>query len=51
MKCDICSNKIDETFLKKIVGTYVKDKKGKKKVICPECQKKYSKDEIQDKLG
>ena len=41
MKCNICKAKIEENFLKKIVGTYVKDKKGKKVVICPGCQRKF----------
>ncbi len=40
MKCEICSKKIDTTFLNKIVGTMVKDEKGKKHNICFECQKK-----------
>jgi endogenous inhibitor of DNA gyrase (YacG/DUF329 family) len=44
-KCEICKKKIEETFLKKIVGTYVKDSKGKKKAICPECQKRFPKKE------
>lgn len=48
MKCEICKGKIDETFMKKIVGTVVKDEKGKKHHICHECQKKLNndKDEI-----
>lgn len=47
MKCEICSNKIEETFLKKIIGSVVKDKEGKKHYICSECQKKFkTKDEI-----
>jgi len=51
MKCDICGSKINETFLKKIIGTYIKDKKGKKQVICFECQKKFkNKEEILSKL-
>jgi DNA-directed RNA polymerase subunit RPC12/RpoP len=46
-KCEICKAKIEETFLKKILGTYVKDEKGKKHLVCPECQKKLSsKEEI-----
>ena len=45
MKCEICKKKIGETFLKKIIGTYVKDKKGKKHTICFECQKKFPKKE------
>jgi len=47
MKCEICSKKIGETFLKKILGTIIKDKKGKKHRICFECQKKFrTKEEI-----
>ena len=41
MKCKICKASIEETFLKKLVGGYVKDKKGKKHAICPACMKKY----------
>ncbi len=41
MKCELCKKQIAELFLKKIVGTYVKDKKGKKHVICFECQTKF----------
>lgn len=41
MKCEICKKTIGETFLKKIIGTYVKDEKGKKQVICFECQKNF----------
>lgn len=51
LKCDICKAKIDETFLKKIVGTFIKDKKGKKRLVCPGCQKKFpKKEEILKKL-
>lgn len=51
MKCDICKNKIEETFLEKMLGSYVKDAKGKKHVICLECQKKYkTKEEILKQL-
>jgi hypothetical protein len=38
-KCEICGKKIDVTFLDKIIGTYIKDHKGKKHAICFECQK------------
>jgi hypothetical protein len=41
MKCEICKNKIEETFLNKVIGSHVKDEKGKKHLICPDCQKKY----------
>ncbi len=50
MKCDLCSQKIEETFLEKIKGTYIGRYKGKK-VVCPSCQKKYSQKEISKKLG
>jgi len=51
MKCEICKKKIDETFLKKILGTYVKDEKGKKHAVCFECQKKFpSKEELLKQL-
>ena len=41
-KCSICNNKVNSTFLNKLVGTYVKNKKGKKQVVCFECQKKFN---------
>jgi len=51
MKCEICKKNIEKTFLNKIVGTYVKDKKGKKHNVCPVCQKKLgSKKDILKKL-
>jgi len=51
MKCEICKKKIEETFLKKIIGTYIKDAKGKKHSVCQECQKKYkTKEEILKKI-
>ena len=37
MKCAICSNKIEKTFLGKIEGTYVG-----KKPVCSDCQKKHT---------
>ena len=50
-KCAICSKKISETFLGKIIGTYVKDAKGKKHIVCFECQKKFKdKKEILESL-
>lgn len=51
MKCSICNKNIEETFLKKIVGTHVKDEKGKKHAVCFECQKKFTtKDELLKKI-
>ncbi len=47
MKCDICNKTLAETFLKKIIGGYVKDKAGKLHAVCRECQKKLqSKEEL-----
>ena len=43
MKCEICSKSIETTFMGKILGTYIKDDKGKH-IICFECQKKFSND-------
>ncbi len=45
MKCELCKKGIEQTFLAKILGTYVKDAKGKQHVICFECQKKFQKKE------
>ncbi|VVB81074.1 Uncharacterised protein [uncultured archaeon] len=40
MNCDVCKKTLAETFLKKIIGSYVKDAKGKLHPVCRECQKK-----------
>ena len=51
MKCEICNRAIEETFLKKIIGSIVKDDKGKKHYICSECQKRFkTKEEILKRL-
>tara|TARA_Y100000310_G_C20547576_1_gene746361 strand:+ start:673 stop:825 length:153 start_codon:yes stop_codon:yes gene_type:complete len=48
-KCDICKSNIENTFLEKPIGTYVK--KGKKRhIVCNQCQAKLSKEEILEKL-
>jgi len=44
-KCEICKNKIEETFLEKISGTYIS-----KKAVCSGCQKKFSIEELKEKL-
>jgi hypothetical protein len=41
MKCEICKKAVEETFLRKPLGTYLKDKKGKKHLVCDSCQKKH----------
>tara|TARA_Y100000310_G_scaffold203527_1_gene203761 strand:- start:3053 stop:3193 length:141 start_codon:yes stop_codon:yes gene_type:complete len=43
-KCALCKEKVEETFLGKIRGTFVK-----KKVVCSNCQKAHGKD-LKDKL-
>ena len=51
MKCEICKKNIQTTFLKKLIGTTVKNEKGKKLGVCFECQKKFnSKQEIIDAM-
>ncbi len=50
MKCDICNRKIETTFLNKLVGTMIKNSKHKKKYVCNECQRKYSKEDLKTKL-
>mgnify|MGYP001574561024 CR=1 len=39
MKCEICKEKIEETFLGKIRGTHIG-----KKAVCDKCQKKFGND-------
>ena len=51
MKCQICSKTIENTFLGKILGTYIKDSKGKLHSVCFECQKKAkTKEELLDAI-
>jgi len=51
MKCSICKNKLNETFLKKVIGTVVKDAKGKKHHVCNQCQKQLgTKEQILEKI-
>ncbi len=45
-RCSVCGNKIEVTFLNKLLGTIIKDKKGKQHMICFECQKKFHNKEI-----
>ena len=39
VKCDICGEKIDNLFLGKISGTYLRKEK-KLKAVCSNCQRK-----------
>jgi hypothetical protein len=45
MKCDICKKTVEETFLKKPIGTHIRDSKGKRRTVCSECQAKFPKKE------
>lgn len=50
-KCELCKQAIAQIFLGKLVGTYVKDAKGKKHTVCRNCQKQLgSKAKILEKL-
>ena len=50
MKCEICGSKIEETFLNKIIGTYIVEGK-KKKAVCPNCQSKFkTREELAEKI-
>lgn len=44
-KCEICREKVGETFLEKLKGTYIG-----KKVVCSECQKKHTMQQLKEKL-
>ena len=50
-KCSICKENIQELFLGKLKGTVIK-KPGKNKQyeVCNLCQKKFSKEELLEKL-
>ncbi|MBC8501076.1 MAG: hypothetical protein ISS25_02850 [Nanoarchaeota archaeon] len=50
MKCDVCGKKVETTFLAKVVGSYIKNKKSKRKLVCNKCQQKYSKEQLLKKL-
>ena len=49
VKCDICKEVMETTFLNKIKGTYIKVNK-KQKAVCNVCQSKNSKEEVLNKL-
>jgi hypothetical protein len=51
MKCSVCGKKVDITFLGKIIGTYIKDSKGKRHPVCFECQKNLSREDLLKKIN
>ncbi|MBR9692977.1 hypothetical protein GOV07_03545 [Candidatus Woesearchaeota archaeon] len=50
VKCDVCKEKLQSTFLNKQLGTVIKDSKGKKHWVCQACQKGKSKEELLKKV-
>jgi len=50
VKCDICHETIETTFLNKIKGTIMKIGK-KQKYVCSDCQRKYKKEDIVKQLS
>lgn len=51
-KCEICKKTIGTLFLGKIIGSFVKDEKGVKHLVCDECQSKLkTKKDILEKLS
>ncbi len=50
MKCASCGQKIETTFLGKLVGTYIKDANGKKHPICFECQRAFTKPQLLERV-
>jgi len=46
VKCELCKEKIPETFLNKPLGTVIKDAKGKKHWVCSACQKGKTKEQL-----
>ncbi|USN45141.1 MAG: hypothetical protein H6502_03720 [Candidatus Woesearchaeota archaeon] len=50
MKCAVCGQKIEILFLEKINGTYLRDEKGKKHVVCATCQQQHPIKELREKL-
>jgi hypothetical protein len=49
MNCELCKQPVQETFLKKVIGTYVKDGKGKMHLVCHACQKRLG-DKLKDEF-
>lgn len=50
MKCDSCGQPVQTTFLGKIVGTHVKDAKGKRHPVCFECQRAFTKEQLLERF-
>ncbi|MDK2849593.1 MAG: hypothetical protein PWP03_600 [Candidatus Woesearchaeota archaeon] len=46
LKCEICNSKIERTFLGKILGTVIKDERGKLHYVCSNCQAAFNNDKV-----
>ena len=46
MKCTICKKDVKQGILDKFKGTFVKDSKGKKHLVCSDCQENKTKEEL-----
>ncbi len=42
VKCDLCKEKVQKTFLGKLLGTFIKSSDGVQKVVCSSCQRSFS---------
>lgn len=49
-KCASCNHPIEVVFLEKISGTYLRDRKGKKRAVCSACQSSHPVDALRAKL-
>ncbi|HLC58169.1 MAG TPA: hypothetical protein VJH95_06355 [Candidatus Nanoarchaeia archaeon] len=49
VRCELCKKTIDETFLGKLIGTYMMEGR-KKKAVCRDCQKSNAPEKIREKL-
>jgi ribosomal protein L34E len=49
-KCASCNKPVGTVFLEKIKGTYLRDKKNKKKPVCAACQKAHPIEELRAKI-
>ncbi|MFP4524061.1 MAG: hypothetical protein ACLFO2_01945 [Candidatus Woesearchaeota archaeon] len=49
-KCSICNEKVDQTFLQKPKGTWIRDEHGKRRLVCSACQRQHAASELKEKL-
>lgn len=44
MKCSICKKEVEILYLEKVAGTYIKNEKGKRLLVCHVCQAEHEND-------